>query len=163
MKQRYDEPMKKIYSFEEAVKIAGAMQISYKVISKIILHNWNSVFLGHGKYQFLLLLVCGCSLMGVVVENVNIGFVVPYARCDLRFSASEQGALNAVGYVGIVISSHCWGFLADTWGRRKVLRMALFGSFTCAVLSAFSISTIMLIVTRLFVGIWCVCNQIICN
>lgn len=92
--------------------------------------------------------------MGVVVENVNIGFVLPYARCDLQFTSAEQGALNAVGYVGIVVSSHFWGFLADTWGRRKVLRMALLGSFTCAVLSAFSVSVIMLITTRLFVGIW---------
>lgn len=91
--------------------------------------------------------------MGVVVENVNIGFVLPYARCDLKFSSAEQGALNAVGYIGIVVSSHFWGFLADTWGRRKVLRTALLGSFTCAFLSAFSVSIMMLIVTRLFVGI----------
>lgn len=111
------------------------------------------LFIGNGRYQLFLLLVCGSGLMGVVVENVNIGFVLPYARCDLKFSSAEQGALNAVGYIGIVVSSHLWGFLADTWGRRKVLRTALFGSFTCAVLSAFSISTMMLIVTRLCVGI----------
>lgn len=109
---------------------------------------------GNGRYHLYLLLVCGSGLMGVVVENVNIGFVLPYARCDLQFTANEQGALNAVGYIGIVVSSHFWGFLADTWGRRKVLRTALLGSFAFAVLSALSVSIMMLIVTRLLVGIW---------
>lgn len=52
--------------------------------------------------------------MGVVVENVNIGFVLPYVRCEMDISTAEQGLLNSVGYIGIVLSSHFWGFLADT-------------------------------------------------
>lgn len=91
--------------------------------------------------------------MGVVVENVNIGFVLPYVRCDMKISTTEQGFLNSVGYIGIVLSSHFWGFLADTWGRRNVLRIALSGCFLCAILSAFSINIAMLIITRLFVGL----------
>lgn len=91
--------------------------------------------------------------MGVVVENVNIGLVITYVRCDMKVSTVEQGLLNSVGYVGIVISSHFWGFLADTWGRHKVLRVSLCGSFICASLSALSLNVAMLIVTRLCVGI----------
>lgn len=91
--------------------------------------------------------------MGVVVENVNIGFVMPYVRCDMGITTVEQGLLNSAGYVGIVVSSHLWGFLADTTGRHNVLKFALGGSFLCAVLSVFSVNIMMLTVTRLFVGI----------
>lgn len=91
--------------------------------------------------------------MGVVVENVNIGFVLPYVRCEMDISTAEQGFLNSVGYMGIVLSSHLWGFLADTTGRKRVLVIAMTGSFIFALLSAFSLNILMLIVTRLFVGI----------
>lgn len=91
--------------------------------------------------------------MCVVVENVNIGFVLPYIRCEMDISTAEQGFLNSVGYIGIVVSSHLWGFLADTSGRRRVLAIAMTGSFCCALLSAFSMNILMLIVTRLLVGI----------
>lgn len=91
--------------------------------------------------------------MCVVVENVNIGFVMPYVRCEMAISTSEQGLLSSAAYVGIVLSSHLWGFLADTTGRHNVLKYALGGSFSCAVVSVFSTNVLMLTVTRLFVGI----------
>ena len=130
-------------------------QIDWYVISMQLFTSLLSVqcSAGHGKFHFFLLLACGLSLMSVVVENVNIGFVLPYARCDLHITTTEQGLLNSVGYLGIVISSHCWGFLADTWGRRKVLRCSILGSLLCAIVSAFSLSVNMLILTRLLVGI----------
>ncbi|XP_055305410.1 synaptic vesicle glycoprotein 2A-like [Sitodiplosis mosellana] len=92
--------------------------------------------------------------MGVVVENVNIGFVLPFIRCEMEISTTEQGLLNSVGYIGIVISSHMWGFLADTTGRRRVLLISMGGSFIFALLSAFSFNVFTLIMTRLFVGIF---------
>lgn len=91
--------------------------------------------------------------MGVVVENVNIGLIIAYVRCDMNISTLEQGLLSSVGYLGIVLSSHIWGFLADTWGRHKVLKVSLGGSFIFASLSAFSLNIMMLIITRLCVGI----------
>lgn len=97
--------------------------------------------------------MCGFGLMAVVVENVNIGFVLPYVRCEMSITVIEQGFLNSVGYIGIVISSHLWGFLADTTGRRRVLLISMGGGFICALLSAFSFNVITLIVTRLLVGI----------
>lgn len=109
--------------------------------------------IGHGKFHLFLLLVCGFGMMGVVVENVNIGFVLPYVRCEMEISLFQQGLLNSVGYIGIVLSSHLWGFLADTTGRRRVLLISMAGSFISAFLSAFSYNIVSLILTRLFVGI----------
>ncbi|XP_031628421.1 synaptic vesicle glycoprotein 2C [Contarinia nasturtii] len=107
---------------------------------------------GHGRFHIFLLFVCGIGMMNVVIENVNIGFVLPYVRCEMKISTAEQGLLNSVGYIGIVISSHLWGFLADTTGRRRVLLISMVGSFICALLSAFSFNILSLILSRLFVG-----------
>lgn len=90
--------------------------------------------------------------MCVVVENVNIGFVLPYIKCEMDISTTDQGLIGSVGYIGIVLSSHMWGFLADTTGRRRVLLMSMGGSFSCALLSAFSVNIISLIISRFFVG-----------
>lgn len=123
----------------------------YRFVSSIFLSLSPSI--GHGKFHFYLLLVCGFGLMAVVVENVNIGFVLPYVRCEMSITTIEQGFLNSVGYIGIVLSSHLWGFLADTTGRRRVLLISMGGGFICALLSAFSFNVITLIITRLLVGI----------
>lgn len=91
--------------------------------------------------------------MGVVVEGIVLGFALPAAKCDLKFTIVEQGILNSVGFIGIVLSSHFWGFLADTWGRLKVLRLSLIISCCWSLISSFSVSVAMLIVTRFFVGL----------
>lgn len=92
--------------------------------------------------------------MGMAAENINISFVIPFMKCDLEMSTTEQGLLSSVSFLGIVISSHFWGFLADTWGRRKVMRISLLGGFTFAFMSAFATTTSLLICFRLIVGLW---------
>lgn len=83
-----------------------------------------------------------------------MAFVLPDAKCEMQLSNSEQGLINAVAFIGVVISSHFWGFITDTWGRRKVLQTALSTSFVFSVLSSVSTSSTMLLVLRLGVGLW---------
>lgn len=89
--------------------------------------------------------------MGAVSENVSISFIMPQIRCDLDVSTSEQGVLSSISFLGIVASSHMWGFLADTWGRQKVLRISMLGGFITCFASAFAWNTWSMIVLR-FVG-----------
>lgn len=91
--------------------------------------------------------------MGMAMENVNIGFVMPQVKCDMIMSTTEQGLLNSISFLGIVVSSHFWGFMADTWGRRKVMQTSLLGGFVFAYISAFSISPTMMIFFRFVVGL----------
>lgn len=44
--------------------------------------------------------------------------------------------IHADKYVGIISSSHLWGFLADTKGRRRVILPTLLLSFTFTLLSS---------------------------
>lgn len=93
------------------------------------------------------------ATLAVATEGLNMGFVLPVAKCELDISTSEQGLINAVAFIGVVLTSHFWGFMADTWGRQKVLRVALLSSFIFSTLSSFSVNSTMLLVTRFSVGL----------
>jgi VNT family MFS transporter (synaptic vesicle glycoprotein 2) len=38
--------------------------------------------------------------MTVIVETLNIGFVIPMSQCDLDLSASDKGLLNGAAFLG---------------------------------------------------------------
>lgn len=109
--------------------------------------------IGNGKFHYVLLATAGASLLGIAVEGMNMGFVLPVAQCDLLITLTEQGLINAVAFIGVVLTAHFWGFMADTWGRQKVLRFSLCSGFILSALSSFSTSSTMLLVTRFFVGL----------
>lgn len=92
------------------------------------------------------------SVLGSAIENTNISYILPYAKCDLRMTTGEQGLLSAISYLGIVFTSHFFGFMADTWGRQKVLRVAAIGAFVFSFASAFATSTIYMILLRFLAG-----------
>lgn len=107
---------------------------------------------GNGLFHKMLLIACGGCLMGVMNESLNIGFIMPAAECDLNLSLSDKGILNGMAFLGIIVSSHFWGFLSDTWGRRKVLLLASLSAFIVSVISSFSTTVAMFAVTRFLVG-----------
>lgn len=81
-----------------------------------------------------------------------MSYITPYAKCDLNLTIKEQGLLSAISYFGNLCTSHLWGFLADTWGRQKVLRVAATGAFAFSFLSMFAVNTISMIVLRFLTG-----------
>lgn len=93
--------------------------------------------------------------MIVIVESLNIGFILPFieADCVLKPSLTEKGILNGVAYFGIFVSSFFWGYLADTKGRKKTMHLCSALIFISSALSSLSVNIWMLIVTRFFVGI----------
>lgn len=91
--------------------------------------------------------------MGSTIENVGVAFVLPYAKCDLKMNTTEQGLISSVAFLGIVLGSHTSGILADTWGRRKTIRLAAMCATISALLSAFAMDAATMIVLRFLVGI----------
>ncbi|CRK87479.1 CLUMA_CG001280, isoform A [Clunio marinus] len=111
---------------------------------------------GVGKFHALLLLTCGLCLMTTIIETLNIGFVIPLIEmeCELDLTLSQKGILNGAAFVGVVMSSFFWGFLAD-WkrgGRHKIMHICVSAAFIFSVMSSLSINIWILIVTRFFVG-----------
>ena len=88
-----------------------------------------------------------------MIENQNMSYVVPAAKCELNISNTQQGFLNSVSFFGVVLGAHFWGFMADTWGRKKVLQVCLFMATSLSLVSSLSISTYMLMSLRFMVGL----------
>lgn len=92
---------------------------------------------GHGKFHHFLLLGCGLCLVSMIFETLSTSYLLPAAQCDFNMSSGEKGLLNAVIYVGMICSSHLWGYLADTKGRRKVLIATLLLDGVCTLIASF--------------------------
>lgn len=144
--------IKHVHTFEEAIELTGKHVITWICTSGLNIER-NSVFAGNGKFQQIVLWTTGFALLGVIIEGLNMAVVLPLAKCELDLSNTEQGAINAVTFIGVVLTSHFWGFLADTWGRRKVLIVSLGSGFVFSAISSFSVSSTMMLVSRLFVGL----------
>lgn len=119
----------------------------------LVLMKFDAFVVGTGRFNCLIIVSSGLVLMGSTIENISIAFVLPYAKCDLEMTTTEQGLISSVAFLGIVISSHFWGFLADTWGRKKTIRLAAICSLISALLSAFAVNATLMILLRFFVGI----------
>lgn len=117
--------------------------------------NFDYVFIyaGVGKYQYILLAVTGMASLIMIVENQSMAFAVPMARCDLQITTSDQGLINTVLYIGVLVSSHFWGFITDTWGRIRTVRLTLLLTCIASAVSSMSWQTEMLIATRFLVGL----------
>ena len=108
---------------------------------------------GVGRFNCIIIISSGLVLMGATIENISIAFVLPYAKCDLQMSTTEQGLISSIAFLGIVLSAHFWGFLADTWGRKKTIRLAAICALISALLSAFAMNATIMIILRFLVGI----------
>lgn len=87
---------------------------------------------GFGKFNYGIIILTGAILGSVFLETVSINFILPIAQCDLMLTTSDKGILSGIGFVGIIISSHFWGFMADTRGEIKRMHF-------CAHINLFAI------------------------
>jgi hypothetical protein len=56
--------------------------------------------IGFGRFQYLLLFVCGLANASDAVEILCVSFVLPAAECDLNLTSADKGVLNAITFLG---------------------------------------------------------------
>lgn len=83
-----------------------------------------------------MIFLSGVILNAVLMETCGVSFVIPVSQCDLKLTAGEKGILNAVAFFGIICSSHLWGYLSDTKGRRTIIQPTLFIAFALSCTSS---------------------------
>lgn len=105
-----------------------------------------------GKFNYALIILAGAVLASVFLETVSINIILPVAQCDLQLNNQNKGLLSAVGFVGIIVSSHLWGFLADTRGRKVIIVPTLLIAFVITIISAFTQNYWLLVVLRFLNG-----------
>ncbi|XP_063387489.1 putative transporter svop-1 isoform X2 [Cydia fagiglandana] len=71
-------------------------------------------------------------------ESLSVNYLVPASACELETTTLHQGFMAAVPVIGILATSHVWGYLADMRGRRKILQLSLVLGFATGALAAFS-------------------------
>ncbi|EZA47348.1 Synaptic vesicle glycoprotein 2B [Ooceraea biroi] len=72
------------------------------------------------------------------MDTANMSMILASAECDLGLSLFDKGILNAITYVGMVLSGFIWGYLADVKGRKKVILYGYLADGICNVLAGFS-------------------------
>ncbi|XP_055586739.1 putative transporter SVOPL [Uranotaenia lowii] len=107
-----------------------------------------------GRFNYWLILISAVILTAALLESIGISYVIAVLDCDLQLTTKDKGVLSAVTYVGIIISSHMWGFLADTQGRRKVMIPTLLMAATSTIISSFMPNFWSITFFRLLTGIF---------
>lgn len=76
-------------------------------------------------------------LYAVGLETCCILYVIPVSQCDLNLTTTQKGLLGAASFSGMICSSHLWGFLADTVGRKRVILPSLLAAVSVSVIGSF--------------------------
>lgn len=105
-----------------------------------------------GKFNYILIALSGGLMACGLFELTSVNFILSFAQCDLDMSSTDKGILSAIGYVGVILSSHLWGFLADTKGRRATLIPSLLIAFVVTVLSSLANNFWLLVCLRFING-----------
>eukprot|EP00049_Salpingoeca_infusionum_P027077 m.30163 g.30163 ORF g.30163 m.30163 type:complete len:568 (-) comp9254_c0_seq1:137-1840(-) len=82
--------------------------------------------IGIGKYQRILLLMCGWANAADAVELLGMSFVITsLAECDLDLTPTRKGWVTSGMFIGMMFGGWIWGSFADKIGRRTTLIVAL--------------------------------------
>ncbi|KAK5649464.1 hypothetical protein RI129_000493 [Pyrocoelia pectoralis] len=125
--------------------------MKYDHLISITFHNTYTY--SYGKFNIFVLIATGGCLMSVIMETMGMMFINPVAECDLHLSVTMKGYLSAANFLGVVTSSHLWGFLGDTYGRRTIVIISMVSSFTVTLISSIAPFDWMLILLRFINGL----------
>lgn len=96
---------------------------------------------GVGFFHVLLTVVTGWALASDSVEVQCISFVTPKLANEtssLRPTKLQEGLLDAIIFLGMMVGGYVWGSLSDAVGRRTCLITSLAVNGTFGLASAFS-------------------------
>lgn len=99
-----------------------------------------------------MVLASGLGLMALLLDTMGVSLTIPASTCELELDTFRKGLLNCMTFVGIALTSHLWGFLADTMGRNKCIRISLIASIFLTGLAALVPNFWIIIVLRLLSG-----------
>ena len=83
---------------------------------------------GYGLFHVILVLVAGWALASDSVEVQCISFVAPVLEEDtssIKPSPLQQGALDSIIFLGMMVGGYLWGAWSDLVGRRTCLIISL--------------------------------------
>nr|XP_023030292.1 synaptic vesicle glycoprotein 2B-like [Leptinotarsa decemlineata] len=109
-------------------------------------------FAKNGRFQKLLLAVCGTVYATCAISTTTLSFVLPSAECDFNLSSMDKGKLSATPLIGMVLGCAVWGAIADSRGRKLALILSLLVDFSAAITSSLAMSFHLFLICRFFNG-----------
>jgi len=95
------------------------------------------------------------SLFGFLAA-MNFGillFIVPeYMMNVLKLDVGQIGLMSSLFYIGVILGAIIGGFMADKWGRKKILTLFLFGSIIISSLLIFADTWLILAIIYPIIG-----------
>ncbi|RDD37985.1 Synaptic vesicle glycoprotein 2A [Trichoplax sp. H2] len=104
-----------------------------------------------GLFHYIITLICGLGYSGYSIFYQSIGFVI-ISACDLDINRNNKGWLSLAYMIGLAIGASIFGRLADVYGRRKILVIALLINLIGMLASAFAYNYLMLVIMFGLVG-----------
>ncbi|CAG4947901.1 unnamed protein product [Colias eurytheme] len=108
---------------------------------------------GFGRFHIKLLLSAYVGYTCGLIVSITTPYILPIAECDLNMSLLQKGVLNAIPYVGMIVSSSLAGFLTDTFGRKRFIVCGYLGIFFFTVISGLSQKYYILVTSKFFEGL----------
>ncbi|XP_078036354.1 synaptic vesicle glycoprotein 2B isoform X2 [Augochlora pura] len=108
---------------------------------------------GYGKFNYLLLLAMLPASFSSIFSSSAISYVLPSAQCDLGLTMFDKGLLNSMTFAGMISTSFFWGFMTDTYGRKKIMFYGYMVTGVLSLASCFSHKSWLLIFFKFLDGV----------
>ncbi|XP_076231040.1 synaptic vesicle glycoprotein 2B [Calliopsis andreniformis] len=108
---------------------------------------------GYGKFNYLLLLAVLPASFSSIFSSSAISYVLPSAECDLGLSMLDKGILNSMTFAGMISTAFFWGFMTDTFGRKKIMFYGYLCTGILSVATCFSHTSWILILFKFLDGV----------
>ncbi|XP_041564397.1 solute carrier family 22 member 1 [Drosophila elegans] len=110
--------------------------------------------IGYGCGQVIIFVVSFFIYMYSVCESMSVSYVVVLTSCEFATTKEEKTLMASSLLGGMVASGLFIGFLADTYGRKCIIRLALLGALGFSTLSALMPEVYSLSMMRIIVGVF---------
>ncbi|XP_049820989.1 synaptic vesicle glycoprotein 2C-like isoform X2 [Aethina tumida] len=106
----------------------------------------------YGKFQRVLILVCGMIYATCAISTTTLSFVLPSAECDFNLSSADKGKLSAMPLIGMIFGCGIWGSIADSRGRKLAITLSLLIDFLAGLGSSIAQNYNLFLICRFFNG-----------
>ncbi|KFM13648.1 Putative transporter SVOPL, partial [Aptenodytes forsteri] len=108
--------------------------------------------IGFGRFHIVLFLIMGSTGVAEAMEIMLIAVVSPLIRCEWQLQDWQVALVTTMVFFGYMIFSIVLGFLADRYGRWKILLLSFLWAAYFSLLTSFAPSYIWFVFLRAMVG-----------
>ncbi|XP_076761727.1 synaptic vesicle glycoprotein 2B [Xylocopa sonorina] len=108
---------------------------------------------GYGKFNYLLLLAVLPASFSSIFSSSTMSYVLPSAECDLGLTMLDKGLLNSMTFAGMISTAFFWGFMTDTFGRKKIMFYGYMFTGILSLATCFSHTSWLLILFKFLDGV----------